>query len=298
MTTDQHEPGDVSAPALSPTEVTDHMLYRRATDLEPNVAVIQETLATVTARLGRWDQANWCRVPGRVDRLRASDLDAGVYHDFELDAETVAYLRQEYENFRSLPIRLPIADCGTSFCVAGDVAVRHGWTFVGHAGEATSEQVMPTDAINPFLRGEVTPVHNVSRVAATILGLSGADAHMLFSGNNGLLDIWAIGHAVTGGQLVLPDELPDTSYTNASVRSPAIIGRDEVRDAVQFVRGYVTYVHSRTDWLSRNRGFDIEAFRRVATDRDRVKALGYVFGAELDRMFTWIETESELLPHR
>lgn len=228
---------------MSPTKVIG---VDDATDPEQmNVPALQHVLDHITENIDSWQQGDYAYVPHGADRLTERDLKEGVYHDFVLEPETVEYLRGKISD-RLVNVEVPINTCGTAFCVAGDLAVQNGWTFVIANRNSAASTVVPTPLVNAFLRDEHEAVNTRAAhdVAREILNVDRDDARSLFAGSNSIFDIWMIGYALSDGRLTLPDSLPATDTTTTS--TPAVDGADAVRDAINLTLGcYAWYYRER-----------------------------------------------------
>lgn len=181
-----------------------------------NIEAMQDTLNRLTEKIDRWRQSTWSWVPDGVDPITDEDAAKGTYHDFELSQEFFEWYNSEEAAPRKEwgDLFLPIADCGTSFCVAGDVCVANGYTFVAPIGEKYAGQVVKTKELETALRdpdGIRERDHGADVVAQEILGLTYSEASVLFHQTRSLPEIWGIGYAITGGQLRLPETLPEST---------------------------------------------------------------------------------------
>lgn len=250
-----------------------------------NVPPLQRSLDRITADVSRWNQGQWCRLNGDdgADQLTVAHLDAGVYHDFVLEPETIEHLRGEvYDGSNRIctpNYGLPIADCGTAFCLAGDIAVSNGYTFLAEANSPISATVTKKDAVNRALRGERVRTEYPSDVGRWILNVTGEMGSMLWRGDNTFIELWGLGQLLTAGRLTLPDSLPAT-YTregnddNDTVLTVAQETPDEVRSAVNYMTAYAAYRGpAMTHWLRTVVGsaFDVDMFWHVHNDEpDRI----------------------------
>lgn len=206
----------------------------------PNVPEIHGALTRLTANLARWNQGAFCDIPDGVEGVTDEHLETGLYHDFRLAPEVIEAFKDRAERYSLYSQMLPIADCGTTFCVAGDVAVTHGYVFVATEGDDVASQVVPFDRLDEFLvhsNGWGNPVHprQAFDVAQHILGLSYMNAMRLFDGSCTLIDVWAIGFGITQGHLELPAALPETTTSDEGQRhviTPAYTSAAEVQQAV------------------------------------------------------------------
>lgn len=87
-------------------------------------------------------------------------------------------------------------DCGTTYCLAGTVAVQQGYELsfddVGGASQVTT--------------GE-----GIADVAERELGLTEAQADELFIESDTLRDLYRVARDITNGEIEVPVELPDGS---------------------------------------------------------------------------------------
>lgn len=295
---------------MSPTQV---IKPRDDTDPEQtNVPALQQVLDHVTANIDAWRQSDYAWINNGVDVLTEKHLEAGVYHDFVLEPETVAYIRERRTD--GLHSSLPVGTCGTAFCVAGDLVVQNGWTFVVNAYSYGASRVVPTPMINRYIRGEFDiddDDNNVEResdhVAREILNISGLDARRMFAPNNSIFDIWAIGVVVSGNRLTLPDALPEVRRDDGgdvddgevgALVTPAVTSPAEVRDAINTAIAGLAIDYG-DDTFARH--VDMDALRALITDRARDDDTGpwerygqfagrrfsYRYGTE--RLFTFLE---------
>lgn len=202
-------------------EEDDHL-----TDDGPNVPMLQETLDRLTADLSRWNQGSYCMIPDGIENLSEQHLETGAYHDFRFSPEVIKRLKIDHEQDRLYNLRLPIADCGTALCVAGDVVVHQGYTFVGIMGEDTTSEVVPADRVNDYLlhydNYEYSSLlEEADDVARRLLNITLKQSMRLFEAGKNLLEIWAIGYAISNGQLRLPDRLPRTTHSGSAFTSEA-----------------------------------------------------------------------------
>lgn len=254
-----------------------------------NAAVLQETLDRLTARLDRWGQSQWCLLTGDqpVEAITEADLEAAVYHDFELEPETVAALRTQLEQRSDdffLEFKpLPVADCGTAFCVAGDISINNGWTFVTRVGARVASDIVRTDDVNRMLRGEYVERAHPGNVAQRILNVNNEAGNALVRGDNQFITLWAVGQLITGDRLTLPDSLPashlrfDGSNEDGEVITAAQETPADVRRAVNFMKAVAAFENNRhADWL-RGGDFDVELFWDTLNNhRDRVRGYSSV----------------------
>lgn len=181
-----------------------------------NVSALQDTLDRLTADIARWDQSTWCRLradagTGAADPLTPANLETLRYHDFKLSDDLVAELRhQDADTLRDNIV--PIADCGTSFCVAGDVCVNNGYTFVAKPGDPSTVSVVLTRELELVLREnfDTDTLQSAPYVAQEILDLNHAEANTLFVGNRSLPELWGLAYLYTDGEIVLPESLPES----------------------------------------------------------------------------------------
>jgi hypothetical protein len=217
---------------------------------QSNVDELHAVLTLITNDLTRWEQRSFCAIPGGADRITKQTLEAGVYHDFPLSKTTIDVLHERVERYGMVDY-VPVANCGTALCVAGHVDVRNGWTFIAPVNEFGASVVIPTPQVDALLTqgqyGDDVTAREAAEVAREILNITDEDAGALFSASNNLLDLWAIGFAITAGRLPLPTTLPATRSASGSV--PELTTAEDVRDAVQltlvcrgYYRGYRNYV--------------------------------------------------------
>jgi hypothetical protein len=188
--------------------------------MDVNIPVMQDTLDRLTAKIDRWGQTSWCRIPGGADQITDADIEAGRYHDFELPAEFIEWWRtpeaQALRNWDNNVV--PIADCGTSFCVAGDVCVANGYTFVAAPGTLHASHVVKNerllDALTRGRRRELGDNESAPFVAQRLLGIDRLESDVLFSQFRSLPEIWGVAYAVTGGEITLPETLPASTNHN------------------------------------------------------------------------------------
>lgn len=182
-----------------------------------NVEEFQAVLDHITEHPETWNQGRFCDVLGLADAITSEHLEAGVYHDFELDEHVVAELRDRPAVNRDVPVNT----CGTAFCVAGHVAIRNGWTFIISPGDESAHVVIPTPQVGEYLAygryahdGPRIDARNSSGVARDVLNITEYDAGRLFSSGNDLVDLWALSYGMTAGRLTLPDRIPGTTYAD------------------------------------------------------------------------------------
>lgn len=180
--------------------------------------VMQDTLNRLTAKIERWRQNTWCGIPGGADPISDENIESGTYHDFTFSPELVEWFNSPDGRMRRSwgENVVPVANCGTSFCVAGDVCVTNGYTFVAMVGSIHAGAVVKTDELDETLRmsrfnlaGDVK--YDPATVAATILDISRGDANVLFHQSRSLAEIWGVAYALTDGEITLPETLPDTT---------------------------------------------------------------------------------------
>lgn len=214
------------------------------TEFQENTSELQGALDRLTANIERWEQSAYCRISGGVDELTEDHLAAGVYHDFVLEPETVEALRSKSHG---LPIsNLPVADCGTAFCVAGDVVTHAGWTFVANASNSSAAYVVRKTEVNALLRdSNSVQVRDADVLARETLGLTSRESGRLFHSDNTLFDIWALGYWVTDGALRLPDSLPETTmfHGEGDVITPQLKTADEVRAAIHVTLARIAWYY-------------------------------------------------------
>lgn len=88
--------------------------------------------------------------------------------------------------------------CNTGCCVAGWTAQALGWS-------PTSTFLSYGDLVGGVVKdGEKD---NASAVAREALGLTGREGQTLFDAHNDIYDLWGIAHAVTGGEVEIPEDL-------------------------------------------------------------------------------------------
>jgi hypothetical protein len=241
---------------------------------QANVDELQASLDRLTANVDRWNQGNYCTVNNDgegVDPLTDDHLEAGTYHDFELSAELIAELRAKRGTGRRnyAEHMLPIADCGTAFCVAGDVAVHNGYTFVALPHEQTTYRVVPTSSVP---RVFTTPdpfdidMRDASVVAREVLNISSSDASRLFSSGNSLFTIWALGYGLTGGRLKLPESLPHANNGDSHMITPALDTAQDVRDAIMLTM--LTYETHTSLWRRMLPIIDLDRTRELLATVD------------------------------
>lgn len=185
--------------------------YERPTDApEPAIAELRKVLEHVTAHPEEWDQLRYATIW----------LEDGVtlpwwrYNDLT---------RVERDIHRA---RVAGASCQTAYCVAGHVAVTHGWQPLWKDGSSFLKQ----DDVDRYryqvrvTTNEVVDDDGVPRpvadVAREVLGLTYAEAQCLFEANNDLSQLWDLAHAITGGEVTHP-----TLVDAASLRHVAAHGR-------------------------------------------------------------------------
>lgn len=247
---------------------------------QTNVDELQASLGRLTANVDRWKQRNYCTITGDdgIDQLTDEHLETGVYHDFELAADLVKKLRLRRDSGSRYTL-LPVANCGTAFCVAGDVDVHNGWTFVGSPHDTYTMHVIPTSDVPQMLEdGYADHVREAHHVAREVLNVSDADATTLFAPDNSLVRIWTFGYALTGGRLTLPDALPavDPRVNDDVTGSPELKTAQAVRDAVMIDLAGYTWLHDNTDRFYRL--LDLERLSELAhgvAGRALITKLGY-----------------------
>lgn len=193
---------------------------------------LQDTLDRLTAKIERWNQGRWCSVPSGIDPITEDDLESLSYHDFPLTPEFVEWFRteapsQDPDHWYSKIMVAPIADCGTSFCVAGDVCVTNGYTFMAEVGDRSASSVVPNDQVLDVMRslnlGKVG--QPAEQVAQELLGLTTQQANVMFHVSRSLPEIWGLAYAITDGAITLPETLPASTRidpnTGATVDIPA-----------------------------------------------------------------------------
>lgn len=151
--------------------------------MDINVAEIEEVLLSITDNVSSWEQDNYA-----VRSLSDSEACA---------------------EFAEKRFVVPdVTACGAAYCVAGTVAVRHGYRFAFSPGEESSDRVVRASDV---VEGRVTPGApklSAREVGAEILGLDALSADRLFAGNNTLFLLWVEAWYATGGRLPLPASLP------------------------------------------------------------------------------------------
>lgn len=205
-----------------------------------NTAIFQDTLDRLTGDLTRWRQSCWASIPdGGVDIITEADIAAGRYHDFELSPETQQALLERLNYVSDLDGQLlPVANCGTSFCVAGDVCVNNGYTFMAEPYEHTATRVTPTSMINIALIDNTYDVLlDADVVASELLGVTTFESNALFAMWRTLPEIWGIAYALTDGAVTLPEKLPasravDRFRDNLKYDVPATETAVETRRAI------------------------------------------------------------------
>jgi hypothetical protein len=205
-----------------------------------NVEILQDTLDRTTRDISRWWQANWATIPGGADELTEEVIETGQYHDFVLTEYTRQVLRDRLSTdpWELAGHVVPIANCGTKYCVAGDIVVNNGFTFVGEANDNTATYVIETDRVNEALQQNSWATFRTAEdVAADLLGIGTSEAGTLFAMWRSLPEIWGIAYALTDGALMLPEKLPETMqrtrnlYVN-DVEIPATETAVETRRAI------------------------------------------------------------------
>lgn len=224
-----------------------------------NLPALQDTLDRLTANISRWDQAGWCRLradvgTGEADPLTPENLATLRYHDFKLSDDLVAELGNQDPDVLRENI-VPIADCGTSFCVAGDVCVSNGYTFVAKPGDGSTVAVVLTRELALVLRENCDPdaLQSAPYVARDILGFSALQANAMFVGNRSLPELWGLAYLFTDGEIVLPESLPASKRWDAGLLDqfdvPAVpVG--EVKRTVLQAALAVARERFLTDWIT------------------------------------------------
>lgn len=217
-----------------------------------NVPEIQAALDRVTTEIERWTQDRWCDLAGEVDAITENHLETLTYHDFELTPEFAAWYRDLGSHAKSY-VPLPIADCGTSYCVAGNVVVANGYVFMGEANDTSASRVIKRDRVVEFMKTRSTAVENLRdapSVATEILGLTQMESTMMFAHNRSLPELWGIAYAVTRGQITLPETLPESTYVgfNGAHTVPATDTAIETRRVIFEALKNVARVDSWYDW--------------------------------------------------
>lgn len=144
-----------------------------------NVAALRAELEWITAHPARWDQNTWCRPPATFHRDAADD----EWH------------------------------CGTVACLAGWTALHAGYRPVAYDGVDVELPVTDVarrpDAVGVGARVPL-PVEHVAR---RLLGLTPAQAALLFDGGNSLRDLWEFARVFTDGELTVPADVVARSAT-------------------------------------------------------------------------------------
>jgi hypothetical protein len=177
-------------------------------------ARLQAAMNKITEDTKRWGQNLWCGIPGGIDNdVKVNEDGTATYHDVVLPAEMIDAVKLGRDS-----IKLPVADCGTSYCLAGHVAVQNGYTFVGHIGDDSANAMVRTLDLGRYLRSGYHERVDMERyaeyVGTELLGLKGvSDGTCIFDGCNTLLQLWAMAYALTGGTITLPEGgLPEHEY--------------------------------------------------------------------------------------
>lgn len=173
--------------------------------------ILQAALDRVTANPEGWYQGSWCYIPDEVDPITREHAEAGVYHDFVLPESLIAEIKSEGTKQYGY---VPVANCGTAFCLAGNIVVHHGYTFVGSPFSDAASAVVKSDEVTELLRNynsDGVRMYSASNAALELLGvddtLNDSKVRVMFNGSNSLLDLWAYGYGFTGGKLKLPESL-------------------------------------------------------------------------------------------
>ena len=188
------------------------------------VAVLQASMDRIMANLARWNQNAWCDLNGEAEPITEKHAKAGRYHDFELPAELIAEINRTGVCDSGW---VPVANCGTSFCLAGDIAVNNGYTFVTQVWADGANDVIRTVDLPNFLRGSDDVMErSASVVALELLGVPyDSSVRQMFSADNSLLDLWAYGYGFSEGRLRLPESIPE-GYDDA------LTGKDKIERAI------------------------------------------------------------------
>lgn len=209
---------------------------------DAGVAELQATLDRITADPTLWGQTNWASVGGGagvVDKPTLADVEAGTYQGFALpDAVRDTWRRWLTDDQFSYFSRLPVANCGTTFCVAGDVVTRNGWVFVADQGESVAARIVHEDKLSEYLAwGGAAVADEPDEVAVDLLSLTSNDADKLFALWNTLPTLWAYAYAFSEGRITLPAALPEVTSWRDGVRtnnepSPAVANPADVRSLI------------------------------------------------------------------
>lgn len=150
-----------------------------------HVQRLQEALDDLTAHPEKHNQATWFSTSDRVYEDRKPDL------------------------------RVVKADCNSVMCLAGDVAVNNGYTFVVRPNSNVAEEVISNDLIDRMLAGDQDAMEEIrmaERVGAELLELDDDEAQWLFGSDNSIVDLWAMAWVLTEGQIKLPEKLRVTHH--------------------------------------------------------------------------------------
>lgn len=186
---------------------------------DEGVAVLQASMDRITTNLARWNQNAWCDLNGEAEPITEAHAEAGRYHDFELPAELIAEISRTGDRSEGW---VPVADCGTAFCLAGDIAVNNGYTFVTQVYADGANDVVRTVDLPQFLCNSMTVrEQSASAVALDLLGVpyGCGNVRQMFAAENSLLDLWAYGYAFTEGRLRLPESLELHRGTTLSTKN-------------------------------------------------------------------------------
>lgn len=153
-------------------------------------AELQGALDWTTTHLDSWDQGAWARLTALAGRTPDS---------FE-----------------------PVPSCGADHCLAGNVAILNGFTFVTEPGRLSTDYVVPNERLTggPLTEDDLL---YIADVAAKILGLDQDRAHRLFFAGNRLVELWALAWAYSGGVLTLPETLPQTHDDGRYLNVPGAV---------------------------------------------------------------------------
>jgi hypothetical protein len=198
----------------------------------PNAEKILGVLNAIQADLAAWSQSDWAALidikgPESVESLHAS----------------------------SRVILFP--ECGTAYCAAGHAAVNEGYKFATrfHADESAVSVLSPVQAEQlaktGSFEGQMEPVEMVS---AVLLGLTPMQAEAFFHPSNWLIDLWGYAHVFTGGQIELPESLPEVPESTRRDCQPGFASRaaieSEFADRADIRGSYLTSVGA---WLDDRR---------------------------------------------
>lgn len=264
--------------------------YDDPTPDQANVDELEAVLQLITDDQKRWEQGRFCQVPEGVDDITEDHLAAGVYHDFVLSPEVVEALRDRWRNLYA-----PVANCGTALCVAGHVSVRNGWTFIARTGEDSASRVVPTSQVDLLLKhgcySDEVDTKESADVAREVLNVPHSEASALFAGGNNLVDLWALGYAITGGRLKLPTSLPEgkKSWSDTPITN-ALPTADDVLDAIHLdlaIQAYYRQYRHHARYVDAARVLPLLADTTEARQR-RAFLLPYTTAGMRDIEFEWI----------